>query len=102
MTTLRRVDYGPHVRAVDVGPGLRLLEYFDGTWRFEHPCKMLGPDEQLVCAPLLQTSGADIVRPALIGHQVVRAPAGVTVSPSIHCTDCGTHGHVTDGVWRSC
>jgi hypothetical protein len=26
----------------------------------------------------------------------------VTITPSILCPDCGLHGFVTDGTWRSC
>lgn len=26
----------------------------------------------------------------------------LTVTPSVHCLDCGTHGFITDGIWRSC
>jgi len=29
-------------------------------------------------------------------------PLTNTVSPSIHCMGCGTHGHWTNGEWRPC
>lgn len=26
----------------------------------------------------------------------------LTVTPSIHCTECGLHGYITAGVWQPC
>lgn len=46
----------------------------------------------LRCAPALQIGN---------GHTIVtRDP--LTIVASILCPDCGTHGFVTDGQWRSC
>lgn len=71
----------PNVR----GDSYRLLFYADGTVRFEHKCDR-GDRGLVVCAPALAPE-----------HQVDRAT--VTVSPSILCADCGTHGFVRDGSW---
>ena len=79
--------------------GFRLLNYPDGTVRFEHRCDR-GERGVIVCAPALQIGG---------GHSITRAGEGTrnhpngkpTVSPSILCSDCSVHGFVVDGVWRS-
>lgn len=82
------------VRVVSIAPlgrQMSLRFYEGGAVRFEHPCKVVGDNEQIVCAPLLQTGG---------GHTVTPDGDSITVSPSISCPDCGTHGFVTVGVWR--
>lgn len=82
---------GGYFASVDVGSGHVVLFYRDGqnvTARFQHRCDR-GARGVVICAPLLQVPH---------GHQVVsRDP--LTISPSILCTDCGTHGFVTNGVW---
>jgi hypothetical protein len=85
--------------AVEVGPELRLLHYREpdaaldepGTYRFEHPCKPVAPDENLVAAPVLDPDEFEI---SGSGDEV-------SVVPSILCPDCGTHGVVTDGRWTA-
>lgn len=95
MTTMRSAIHPGWDLALTVAPGLRLLRYPDGRWAFQHPCKMLGPEEQLVCGPLLQVESG--------GHTVTdNGGLAITVTPSILCPDCGTHGFITDGAWRSC
>lgn len=74
-----------------------LLFYADGTVRFRHRCDR-GERGVIVCAPALQLDG---------GHSITtRDPVAdkgtpVTVTPSILCSDCGTHGFVRDGQWRA-
>jgi hypothetical protein len=41
-----------------------------------------------------------LIAPRLDKHDVSGAVDRLTVSPSILC-DCGLHGFLTDGVWRS-
>jgi hypothetical protein len=74
------------------GPSYRLLFYSDTKVRFEHRCDR-GPRGVIVCAPALTNVG----QPG--GHQVGTGP---TVNPSILCSDCGTHGFITDGKWVGC
>ena len=72
-------------------PGMALVEYPDGRVAFRHVCDR-GDRGVIVCAPFLQTDTG--------GHQVVsRSPW--TITPSILCPDCGTHGFVRDGSWVS-
>lgn len=68
-----------------------LVAYPDGSVRFRHRCDR-GPRGVIVCAPALQLGR---------GHTITRDAGGrPTVSPSILCDDCGTHGWATDGAWR--
>ena len=94
-------DYEPFlvpegwIRSVMVGePGrasYRLLFYDDGGVRFEHRCDR-GERGVVICAPALQ-----------LGHGHLIGPTDpVTITPSILCPDCGTHGFITDGRWISC
>lgn len=69
-------------------PNYRLLGYENGTVRFEHRCDR-GERGVVICAPALQLDGG--------GHQIDKNT--VTVTPSILCPDCGTHGSVTNGRW---
>lgn len=82
------VDRG-WTEAVKVGP-YRVLWYPNGDVRFAHRCDRESPGRGIVdCAPLLQIGG---------GHTIVtRTP--LTISPSILCDDCGTHGFVQQGQW---
>lgn len=81
-------------RADDIGEGLQLLTYVDGSVRFRHRCDR-GSRGVIICAPHLQVGKPN-------GHVLTRDEAGVpTVTPSILCLDCNTHGFVTGGVWRS-
>ncbi|KAA1376372.1 hypothetical protein [Aeromicrobium fastidiosum] len=81
-------------RREEVGDAKALLTYPAGVVSFEHVCDR-GGRGVIVCAPRLQFEG---------GHTLTRSDADspATVQPSILCDDCGTHGFVTDGVWRSC
>ncbi len=83
---------GSHtVRNGETLPGMALIEYPDGRVAFRHVCDR-GDRGVIVCAPFLQTETG--------GHQVVsRHP--YTITPSILCPDCGTHGFVTDNNWVS-
>ena len=67
----------------------QVLTYPDGTHRFRHRCDR-GVRLVIVCAPLLAAQ-----------HRVIDTDP-LTVFPSILCTDCGTHGYITDGEWRPC
>lgn len=75
-----------------VGDDKCLLEYPDGSVRFQHVCYRPSSGYTLIHAPRLQLDG---------GHTITRNNP-ITVTPSIMCDDCGTHGFVTDGVWRDC
>jgi hypothetical protein len=55
---------------------------------FEHLCDR-GDKGTIICAPALQLDGG--------GH--TWDPVTVTVTPSILCPDCGTHGFVRNGEW---
>lgn len=70
------------------GPSYRVLFYEDGTVRFEHRCDR-GPRGVVICAPALQLDG---------GH-VIEQRDPLTISPSILCPDCGTHGFIRARRW---
>ena len=70
------------------GPTYRILFYEDGTARFEHRCDR-GERGVVICAPALQLGA---------GH-VIEQRDPLTISPSILCPDCGTHGFVRAGRW---
>lgn len=70
-----------------LGPDYRLLFYPDDSVGFEHRCDR-GDRGVIICAPRLKPE-----------HTVTQADAKTTVSPSILCPDCGTHGFVRDGRW---
>jgi len=72
------------------GPTYRVLFYPDGTARFEHRCDR-GDRGVIICAPLLQLDG---------GHRIEQREP-LTISPSILCTDCGTHGFIREGRWAA-
>lgn len=73
---------------------LQLLWYSNGEIRFRHLCDRTnsadGDRGVIICAPLLQIEEGN--------HRVV-CVSPPTIEPSIHCPDCGTHGHVTNGSW---
>lgn len=58
--------------------------YPDGAPRFAHRCDR-GDRGVIWCAPLL------------FRHTVDRG--SMTVTPSVLCADCGTHGFITNGQW---
>ena len=70
------------------GPQYRVLGYPDGTMRFEHRCDR-GERGVVICAPALRLGD---------GHTVVEMDP-LTVTPSILCPDCGTHGFIRAGAW---
>lgn len=81
------------------GEPYRLLIYPDDSVRFEHRCDR-GERGVIICAPALQIGN---------GHALTWAPNNypgyeglfdvATVTPSISCPDCGTHGFITNGRW---
>lgn len=79
--------------ATDDDPHRALLGYPGGVWRYRHRCDRTNSRNAgvVVCAPLLQAG--------VTGHVVLVRPDGPTVSPSILCADCGSHGFVRDGRW---
>jgi hypothetical protein len=56
-------------------------------WGFAHRCDR-AERGTIMCAPRLDATG----------HHI-DATDPLTVSPSILCRDCGTHGFVRDGKW---
>lgn len=72
-----------------------LLFYADGTVRFEHKCDR-GDRGLVVCAPALQLDGGHTITTR---DPVVDRGTPITVTPSILCPDCGTHGFVRNGRW---
>ena len=79
------------------GPTYRLLFWSDSRVGFEHRCNR-GERGTIICAPLLTTVG----QPG--GHQITWSmrqdgSSAPTVSPSILCPDCGTHGFIRAGRW---
>lgn len=60
--------------------------YPDGSARFAHRCDR-GDRGVIWCAPLLSS------------HMIDKAASGLTVTPSVLCSDCGTHGFITNGRW---
>lgn len=83
----------PVVRRVDLAgaePGVvrELIQYEDGTWRFRHTCHRERDGRTLDVAPLLG-----------VAHLVQYRDDGYWVTPSVLCSDCGTHGWVTAGRW---
>jgi len=80
----------------DLGGGRKILIYRSKDLRviervaFEHICDRAHRNAgTLICAPELQLGN---------GHEIVTHNP-LTIVRSILCSDCGTHGHVTDGVW---
>lgn len=69
-----------------------LLTYPDGTVRFEHRCDR-GDRGVIVCSPALQLGHGHTVLPST--HD------GPTITPSVLCSDCGTHGWIRDGRWHA-
>lgn len=70
------------------GLSYRVLFYEDSTARFEHRCDR-GDRGVVICAPAMQLDN---------GHTILQADP-LTISPSILCPDCGTHGFIRDGRW---
>ena len=72
-----------------LGPSYRIVWFADGGAGFEHRCDR-GDRGTVICAPRLQLEDG--------GHRITsREP--LTIEPSIHCPDCGTHGFIRNGRW---
>lgn len=69
------------------GPDYRLLWYANGDLRFEHPC-IAGDGSACINAPLITK------------HDVAERDGKVTISPSILCHGCNTHGFIAESRWR--
>lgn len=69
--------------------GVVVFKDKDGIWRFEHHCHVpdSDPEFDIISAPTLEKHDVSV--------------DGRTVSPSILCSRCQTHGFFTDGVWRA-
>lgn len=72
-----------------IGVTYRLLWYEDGTLRFEHPCTA-GDGSDCINAPKITKHTVDSDEP---GH--------VTISPSILCKGCDTHGFIRESRWQA-
>jgi len=81
-----RSVYIPHTG----GPSYRVLFYPDGSVRFEHRCDR-GERGTIICAPALRIGD---------GH-TIESLDPLTISPSILCPDCETHGFIRNGRWAS-
>lgn len=78
---------------IEVGSGIVVL--VDGDeYRVQHDCDR-GERGRFTTAPALRVGKYGP------GHTIVCADP-LTVEPSIQCPDCGLHGFITDGVWKSC
>ena len=66
----------------------------EGHWRFRHTCARTSPRFVVAQEPF-------VVAPTLDRHTVMVAEHRPSVNPSILCEDCGIHGFVNDGKWRS-
>ena len=89
-----------HERRVDLGGGVFALftdEPTTGASRIaiEHVCTRSRDGLTLRVAPFLTAD-----KPDRRGHQLLSEDP-LTVTPSVLCVDCGLHGFITDGVWRS-
>lgn len=93
--TVRRIGVPDGGETEDVGGGVTLLHYADGTIRVEHECGRW-PDEQESDGELVK-----VVAPLLHPNHVVHARRPSTITASIFCTSCGLHGFVTAGTWRA-
>lgn len=69
-----------------------ILFYPDGTAAFAHTCDR-GARGVIRCSPLLQLER---------GGHVISQREPLTITPSILCGDCGTHGFVVNGAWNGC
>jgi hypothetical protein len=87
-----------HDRRIDVGGGVALLFLTDeaGSVGVEHQCSRPRDGQTLLIAPRL-TKGPGGHSMSITGGDL----RTITVTPSILCPDCGLHGFVTDGAWRT-
>jgi hypothetical protein len=79
---------GGHTRVVEVGEGIALTWYPDGSVGLRHTCTRARDGLTLVVAPRLQ-----------LGQGHTLDVETLTVDPSCGCGDCGLHGWVRAGVW---
>mgnify|MGYP006359010199 CR=1 FL=1 len=87
-------DHGIHAAGrLDLGDGMAVLVDIDGHYFFEHWC-----DRHL----RIPESEPYLIAPSLGAHTCAGPIETLTVLPSILCPDCGTHGFLTEGVWRGC
>lgn len=77
----------------DLGAGVQLLHYGDGTIRVRHECGRWEDD--------LETDGEfiKVVAPPLHPNHVVHDRKPTTITASIACPACGLHGYATNGAW---
>lgn len=83
----------------NLGPMYRLLTYANGTVRFEHRCDR-GERGVIICAPAL-SDGHTLTYGPCVRPDCQETHDAPTVSPSILCPDCGTHGFITAGRWAN-
>ncbi len=79
------------------GRDFEVLWLADGTGaRFEHLCDRSSTGRgSIVCAPEMRfVDGLDGQ-----AHHILVSRNPVTIRPSVLCSDCGTHGFITDGQW---
>ncbi|WP_162941583.1 hypothetical protein [Desertimonas flava] len=74
---------------IDLDAERAVVGMADGRWLFSHVCDR-GDRGILRAAPALQVAGG--------GHRIVHV-VPLTITPSILCDDCGTHGFVTRAEW---
>lgn len=79
------------------GPSYRLLWWTETApgIGFEHVCDR-GDRGLITCAPRLDSNGHKVT--LVVGGDGQSRP---TVTPSILCPDCDTHGFITAGVWAT-
>ena len=79
---------------INVGPDIDVLRYADGSMALRHIHDRPRRGWRIVVAPLFDN------RPQYLGHVVITEDP-LTVTPSFLCYDCGLHGHIVEGVWKS-
>ena len=79
---------GGYERCVEVGEGIALCWYADGTVGLWHLCTRPRDGLTLVVAPRL-----------MLGEGHTLDEHTLTVAPSCGCSDCGLHGWVRGGRW---
>jgi len=100
LVPIHTITYGDWTESTTVpheGGDFRVLWLTDGTGaRFEHLCDRTSTDRGfIVCAPVMMfVDGQDGQ-----AHHTLVSRDPVTISPSILCSDCQTHGFITDGQW---
>lgn len=94
METLVLLQCPDPVDRHDLGDGMAVTVDGDGMHYFEHDC-----------AVITWADTGDQTRkrvgPNLSKHTRTGPLPTITIRASILCPDCGLHGFVTDGVWKS-